>query len=76
MIFQAKRPNTWKEDLHTITQILGQIVNNHVITKEKVDEARSIMQRSLSTGQNSHNSNTSANATRKKRTSHNTIHEK
>ena len=43
--YMKKNPDTWKDDLHEITTILGDLATKHSITVEKVNRVRELMKK-------------------------------
>ena len=43
--YMRKNPTTWKDDLHEITTILGELSTNHFITIAKVNRVRFLMEK-------------------------------
>lgn len=44
-IFQSKNPESWKDDLHKISEILGDISHTHILDDSKIRQVRSLMEK-------------------------------
>ena len=44
-VYETKNPDTWKDDLHEITTVLGEIVTTHNWNIEKVNRVRELMKK-------------------------------
>ena len=42
-VYEQKHPDTWKEDLHEIASILGELASKHILVEAKVNRARQLM---------------------------------
>lgn len=44
-IYEEKNPKTWKEDLHEVTTILGEITSTHLLEDNKIKRVRELMEK-------------------------------